>query len=115
MSKKIFVSIPMNWGASENRIRIQQVKVAQAYADYIGDQNVELIDSIVDSDVNALDCLGMSLQLMAKADVIIFSDFEDLKGNIFYWTEARGCRLEYDAAKAYNKAVMYYSGGEITL
>lgn len=45
-----------------------------------------------------LQCLGESLQVMAKCEAVLFCDG---------WENARGCKIEHEAAKAYGLKIYY--------
>ncbi len=51
-------------------------------------------DIAIKGDGAGLWYLGKSLQILAEADIVFFADG---------WQDARRCKLEYQAAKAYGK------------
>lgn len=90
--KKLFISQPMR-GKSDDEILAERSNAIQAAKDALG-EDVELIDSFFGtSDMShALEYLGESLKLLAKADIAYFA-----RG----WNEARGCKIEHQCALEY--------------
>lgn len=90
--KKLFISQPMR-GKSDDEILAERRNAIQAAKDALG-EDVELIDSFFGtSDMShALEYLGESLKLLAKADIAYFA-----RG----WNEARGCKIEHQCALEY--------------
>ena len=87
---KIFISQPMK-DLSEEEIRHNRMKAVKKIKSLYGD-DVEIIDSYIDSGGTPLWCLGKYIELLSTADVAYF-----LKG----WNKARGCRIEYMCADNY--------------
>lgn len=91
---RIFISQPMN-GKTEEVILAERDEAISRAKEIYGE--VEVIESYFE-DYNPnkgcipLKYLAKSLELMADADVAVFT-----KG----WREARGCRIEFECAKAY--------------
>ena len=92
MMKKLFISQPMR-GKSDDEILAERSNAIQAAKDALG-EDVELIDSFFGtSDMShALEYLGESLKLLAKADIAYFAPG---------WDKARGCKIENICAKEY--------------
>ena len=71
------------------------------------DNTVGTLEPIEEERVNGvnipLHCLGESLKIMALCDAVVFC-----KG----WQDARGCKIEYMAAKEYGLKI--YFDGEVT-
>lgn len=90
--KKLFISQPMR-GKSDDEILAERSNAIQAAKDALG-EDVELIDSFFGtSDMShALEYLGESLKLLAKADIAYFAPG---------WNEARGCKIEHQCAVEY--------------
>lgn len=65
------------------------------------EQGYDVLDTVLsESDVKEDDplyYLAKSIEFLAEADIIVF-----MKG----WEEARGCRIEHQIAKEYNKEIM---------
>lgn len=65
------------------------------------EQGYDVLDTVLsESDVEKDDplyYLAKSIEFLAEADIIVF-----MKG----WEEARGCRIEHQIAKEYNKETM---------
>ena len=87
---KIFISQPMK-GLSEKEIRHNREKAIKNIKSLYGD-DVDIIESYIDSGGTPLWCLGKSIELLAAADIAYFC-----KG----WNKARGCRIEYMCANDY--------------
>ena len=91
--KKLFISQPMKGKSDEEILREREKAVSDAQSFF--KEPVEVIDSFFQSapvGAKPLWFLGKSLELLSDADIAYFA-----KG----WRDARGCRLEHDAAKAY--------------
>ena len=94
--KKVFISQPMADKTEEYMIaeRKHLINVAQMY---LKDEKVQIIDSFIKEEppknVNeGLWYLAKSLELMATADLVVFSR---------EWYQFRGCRIEHSAAVSY--------------
>ena len=60
--------------------------------------NFEVIDTLFDfGDKPAIFYLAKSIEAMYEADVVIFAPD---------WEQARGCRIEFEIAKAYGKRII---------
>lgn len=91
--KKLFISQPMKGKSDEEILREREKAVSDAQSFF--KEPVEVIDSFFQgapAGAKPLWFLGKSLELLSDADIAYFA-----KG----WRDARGCRLEHDAAKAY--------------
>lgn len=104
MATKVFISQPMN-GRSKEEILAERKKIEQAVRLKFDDY--EILDSFfddfheADKAKNAALCfLGRSIQLMSFADVVVFAEG---------WEHARGCSVEYMAAKAYEIDILYWN------
>ncbi|MCM1532922.1 MAG: DUF2829 domain-containing protein [Ruminococcus flavefaciens] len=91
--KKVFVSLPMR-DIPEKDV-LAAMEAARRDAENIIGEPCELIDTYFkDGLIEPLECLGDSIRLMHGADVVYF-----VKG----WADARGCRIEHEAAVLYGK------------
>lgn len=91
--KKLFISQPMKGKSDEEILREREQAIDSAQR-CLGEP-MEVIDSFFQgapAGAKPLWFLGKSLELLSDADIAYFA-----KG----WRDARGCRLEHDAAKAY--------------
>ena len=90
--KKLFISQPMR-GKTDEEILAERADAVQAARDALGEE-VEVIDSFFGtSDMShAMEYLGESLKLLAKADIAYFAPG---------WRDARGCKIEHACADAY--------------
>jgi hypothetical protein len=90
--KKLFISQPMR-GKTDEEILAERADAVQSARDALGEE-VEVIDSFFGtSDMShALEYLGESLKLLAKADIVYFAPG---------WNEARGCKIEHVCAEEY--------------
>lgn len=102
--KKIFVSQPMNGKTKEEILferRVAMEKIEQTFS-FLTEEGYEIIDSYFE-DYNPekgcvpLKYLAKSLELLAEADVAVF---------VGDWPKYRGCKIEYDCAKAYNLTII---------
>ena len=95
---KVFVSLPMN-GRKHDEIVEEQKALVKEVSAKIG-IDLEMIDSCISENVEnlkPLECLGKSLEILAKADCVIFG-----KG----WENARGCRIERLCAEQYGISIL---------
>ena len=89
---KVMISQPMNG------LSVEQVKAnRKAVVEMLEAKGYEVVDTVIaetppETEHQALWYLGKSLELMAQCDCVYF-----MGG----WISARGCQLEYQAAKAY--------------
>lgn len=93
--RRLFVSLPMN-GLSEEEIRKTMAECKKDAEKFLGEE-FELVNNYITVYPNiakhvGLYYLGISLEIMARADLIYFA-----KG----WENARGCRVEREAAVRY--------------
>ena len=92
--KRVFISQPMS-GRTAEEIRYERDKVIEYAKKELGD-NIFIVDSYFEGapnyDPKPLWFLGKSLEKLSEADIAYFA-----KG----WESARGCKLEYECAKAY--------------
>ena len=89
---KYFISQPMN-GLTNEEIKAKREEITKAC--FKDDEEAEIIDSFFKDaphDAKPLWFLGKSLEKLSEADIAYFT-----KG----WESARGCKLEYECAKAY--------------
>lgn len=105
---KVMISQPMR-GKTQEEIVAKRDEAA-AYLELMGHEVVNTlftntqidVDVVNDTDKNGiknlpLNCLARSLRFMSYCDAVYFC-----KG----WQDARGCRIEYDAAVAYGLQVV---------
>ena len=92
----VFISQPMR-NRSEEEIKAERQKIMEYVQKFYPNEKAEEINSFFDMDVQSknvpLRMLGMSLELLAEADVAVFADG---------WSMARGCRVEHFAAILYD-------------
>lgn len=90
---KVFISQPMR-GKSEGEILAERNSIiADIKAEY--GYETEIVDSFFEDapvDARPLWFLGKSLEKLSTADKAFFADG---------WQEARGCKIEHDAAESY--------------
>lgn len=94
---KIFISQPMKGKTKEEITSERDALVKRLKAD-----GHEVIDSVFDAPPGpnqALWFLGESFKLLSTADGVWFMDG---------WKEARGCRMEFEAAVHYNINILYF-------
>lgn len=96
---KVFISCTMN-GRSDEEILKTRKDINEKLKNVLK-QDFEVIDSFF-TDFNpnvtqidpAMYYLGLSISKMAAADIVVFAAG---------WDKARGCKLEYNVARAYGK------------
>lgn len=108
MEINVFISLPMKGKSNEEILAeiasAKEKAMQEVPLHYAEDDHITFIDSFLkDYDpgnvqFKPLACLGKSLQLMAKADTCCFAPG---------WKEARGCKIEHDAAIAYGLHIIY--------
>ena len=90
---KLFISQPMQ-GKSIEEIFAEREEAAKKATSLVK-RDMEVIDSYIQDapeGAKPLWFLGKSLELMSDADVVYFAEG---------WQKARGCRCEYECARAY--------------
>lgn len=98
MSKKIFISQPMN-GRLDAEILQERADVIRWVENQLG-ETVEPLETFFDDfgpAAKPLDYLARSIEFLAKADVAVFAP---------RWQDARGCRIERQCAEDYYIPVM---------
>ena len=91
--KRLFISQPMR-DRSTTEIMQERFRAAQEAEELLG-ESVEVIASFMlngPAHKTPLWYLGKSLEMMADADIVFF---------VPGWEEARGCRIEHEAAIQY--------------
>lgn len=96
---KVFISCTMNGRSNEEILKTR--KDINEKLKNVLKQDFEVIDSFF-TDFNpnvtqidpAMYYLGLSISKMAAADIVVFAEG---------WDKARGCKLEYNVARAYGK------------
>lgn len=96
---KVFISQLMN--GRDPEMIIQERKQIMEYVRKLY-PDAEEIQSFfghpdMDSKNTPLKMLGMSLELMAEADLVVFADC---------WSLGRGCKIEHDAALQYGLKIL---------
>ncbi|MBQ2635376.1 MAG: DUF4406 domain-containing protein [Methanobrevibacter sp.] len=99
MTTKIMISRPMK-GKTKEDIDKDTNEMANLLFDYYGDDNIEIMASIVENHIkkSELECLSESIFFMSQSDILAMG---------FGWENSRGCKLEHEIAKAYNLPVVY--------
>lgn len=94
---KIMISQPMR-GRSNKEI----LEERQSVIDYLQTRGHEVINTVFDiddiSEYVSLRYLSKSIEAMSQVEAVIF-----MPG----WENARGCRIEHQAAKEYGKFIKY--------
>lgn len=90
---KVFISQPMK-DRTQEEIEDERDKLMEVIKDAHQDENVTEIASYFGAAAKftPLESLGLSIQMMNRADVVIFAPG---------WEDARGCRIERECAKQY--------------
>ena len=96
----VFISQPMR-NRSDEEIKAERQKIMEYVQKFYPNEKAEEINSFFDMDIQSknvpLRMLGMSLELLAEADIAVFVDG---------WSVSRRCRIEHDAAKAYGIRIL---------
>lgn len=97
----VFISQPMN-GRSTEEIECEREELVKDLKKYLG-EDINILDTIFHfaEDVPSLVYLGRSLEVLAKADLAVFMDG---------WENARGCKIEHQAAKDYDIPTLELNG-----
>lgn len=102
--KKIFISQPMR-GRADEEIRAEREAILAQVAEKFPSEDVQEIKSFIPDEFHESDWknvglayLGKSLMMLAEADLAVF-----VQG----YADARGCKIEHEAAAAYNVNRMY--------
>lgn len=101
MNMKIFISQPMK-GKETGEIQWERDELVKELKRCLG-EDIKILDTIFHpaEDVPSLVYLGHFLGVLAQADLAIFMDG---------WENARGCRIEHDAAKDYGIPTLELNG-----
>lgn len=93
---KIFVSQPMA-GSTKDEILAERERILDIVKRLYASEEIQLVNSYFELDVDSkrpnVRMLGMSIELLAEADLAVFGTD---------WAVARGCTVEYSVAKAYH-------------
>lgn len=89
--KKLFISQPMR-GKTDKEIMEERLEAISAAERMLGEK-VETLDTWFGNfDGKALEFLGKSILILAKADIAYFA---------LGWSNARGCKIEHECAMEY--------------
>lgn len=97
--KRLFISQPMR-GKTNEEIKEERNHIISYVKESHGD--VEVLDSFFENaphDAKPLWFLGKSFEILSNADIVVFA-----KG----WREFRGCKMEYEAVRAYMPDVVFF-------
>lgn len=99
----VFISQPMR-NRTDEEIKAERQKIMEYVQKLYPNEKAEEIDSFFDNDkldINTknfpLVMLGMSLELLAEADVAVFASD---------WCVARGCKIEHECAQEYGVEIL---------
>ena len=95
--KKLFISQQMR-GRTNDEILTERRQAVQDVQRMIGEEVEPMNTFFTNYDGKPLEFLGKAISMMAQADMVYFC-----KG----WEQARGCRIEHDAAVAYGLDILY--------
>lgn len=89
---KVMISQPMN-GLTDEEIKAVREEVIKVI-----NPEWEVLNTLFDIEVdNPIYYLSKSIEKLAEADVVVF---------VPGWEKARGCKIEYEIAKAYGKFIL---------
>ena len=96
---KIMLSSPMA-GKTKDEIESEREEMANIIFDYYGEDNCEIISSIIEDDEHKsdLECLCESIFFMSMCNAIAMG---------FGWEDSRGCRVEHKIADEYDVPRVY--------
>ena len=82
-------------GKTDDQIKQERKEIEK----YFIDRGDAVLDTLFDFDENTspIYYLAKSIEYMVDADLVVF-----LPG----WDKARGCKIEYEVAKNYNKKIL---------
>lgn len=92
------ISQPMNGKTNEEVREERKILVNE-----LTEQGYEVVDTVISDNApkncdEAIYYLSKSIEFISKVDAIIF-----MNG----WEKARGCKIEYEVAKSYNKFIKF--------
>ena len=95
---KVMISQPMNGKTNEEVREERKILVNE-----LTEQGYEVVDTVISENApkncdEAIYYLSKSIEFISKVDAIIF-----MNG----WEKARGCKIEYEVAKNYNKFIKF--------
>lgn len=89
---KVMINQPMN-GLTDEEIKAVREEVIKVI-----NPEWEVLNTIFDIEFdNPIYYLAKSIEKLAEADVVVF---------VPGWEKARGCKIEYEIAKAYGKFIL---------
>lgn len=94
--KKLFISQPMADRTDEEIFKEREKAIAEA--EKLLGEEVEVIDSFTEVNMNPLGYLGYSITCLSKADVAYFA-----RG----WQDCRGCLIEHRCACDYDIPMIF--------
>ena len=94
---KVYISLPI----SGKDIEEVKARCEEAKAEIIKDGHIPLspLDLVTDYDAPYSEHMGRDIAALLECDAVMF-----MPG----WTRSRGCRLEYQAAKIYDKQRIFF-------
>lgn len=92
------ISQPMN-GKTNEEVREER----KTLVNKLTEQGYEVVDTVISENApkncdEAIYYLSKSIEFISKVDAVIF-----MNG----WEKARGCKIEYEVAKNYNKFIKF--------
>ncbi len=95
---KAMISQPMQ-GKTDREIKA----IRRYFKKNLEKQGYEVLDTLFNfGDKPTIFYLAKSIEAMSEADVVIFAPG---------WEQARGCRIEFEIAKAYGKQIVIFPNG----
>lgn len=98
---KLMISQPM-YGKTNEQIREERKEIVKK----LEDEGHEVLDTIIEENIDgdgvnyAITCLSKCIGYIAQVDGVVF-----MPG----WENARGCQVEYEVARAYEKFIRFLS------
>ena len=94
---RVFISQPMR-NKTQEAIKNERLRIMSFARVNYGDDVREIASYLgPNAQFDPLEALGLSIQMMNKADVVIFAPG---------WEQARGCKIEHICATEYDKDIV---------
>ena len=93
------LSSPMK-NKTKKEIDDERNEMANIIFDYYGETSCEILSSVIEDDETKsdLECLSESIWFMSQTNILAMG---------YDWEKARGCRIEHEIAKEYDKPIVY--------
>lgn len=93
---KIYISLPIS-GHDIRKVR-EIAEKAKERIKYMGHEPVSPLEVSTDESAPYSEHMGKDIAALLECDAVMF---------VGYWTDSKGCQLEYQAARIYGKWIMF--------